>query len=169
MSEHNDKQSHAYDQMLERTKEFISDLGREAQPRLEKATRYAQEKAVELGELTREEADDIAKYLRRDIHDAATFLGEHGDEIKDWLRLDLLLIENKLLDMFSQVVDKTRLELDQIALQADAQGWHTGQIAGIGTLQCLNCAEEIHFHKTGRIPPCPKCSHTEFTRINKDG
>ncbi len=168
MSEHNDKQSHAYDQMLERTKEFIGEASKEAQPHLKKAMEYAKEKAVELGELTREEAEDVAKYLRRDVQDAAKFLGEHGDEIKDWLRLDLLLIETKLLDMFSQVVDKTRLELDRIAMEADAQGWHTGQTTGIGTLQCLECGEQLHFHKTGRIPPCPKCSHTEFNRINRD-
>lgn len=168
MSEHNDKQSRAYDQMLERTKEFLSEASKEAQPHLKKAMEYAEEKAIELGELTREEAEDVAKYLQRDIQDAAKFLGEHGDEIKDWLRLDLLLIENKLLDMFSQVVDKTRLELDRIAMEADAQGWHTGQITGIGTLQCLKCGEQLHFHKTGRIPPCPKCSHTEFNRISKD-
>lgn len=168
MSEHNDKQSHAYDQMLERTKEFIGEASKEAQPHLKKAMAYAKEKAIELGELTREEAEDVAKYLQRDVQDAAKFLGEHGDEIKDWLRLDLLLIENKLLDMFSQVVDKTRLELDRIAMEADAQGWHTGQITGIGTLQCLKCGEQLHFHKTGRIPPCPKCSHTEFNRISRD-
>ncbi len=168
MSENHDKQSHAYDQMLSRSKEFISQTSHDAQPYLKKAMDYAQEKAVELGELTREEAVDIAEYLRRDVEDAATFLGEHGDEIKDWLRLDLMLIESKFLDMFFQVVDKTRLELDQIAMEADAQGWHTGQIAGIGTLQCIECGEEVHFHKTGRIPPCPKCSKTEFTRISND-
>ncbi len=168
MNDYNDKHSHAYDQMLERTKEFLSDAGKEAQPYVEKAMQYAKEKAIELGELTKEEAEDIADYLRRDIQDAATFLGEHGEEIKDWLKLDLMLIEDKLLDMFSQVVDKTRLELDLLAMQAQAQGWHTGQITGIGTLQCLECSEELHFHKTGHIPPCPKCGHTEFTRISND-
>jgi len=168
MSDHDNKYSHAYDQMLERSKEYISQASKEAQPYLQRATQYAQEKAVELGELTREEAEDIAEYLRRDVQDAATFLGEHGDEIKDWLRLDLLLIEGKLLEMFSQVVDKTRLELDLMAMEANALGWHTGQVTGIGTLQCLECGEQLHFHKTGRIPPCPKCSHTEFNRINRD-
>ena len=168
MSDHKNKQIHAYDLMLERAKTFISEAGKEAQPYLQRATDYAKEKAIELGELTREEAEDIADYLRRDIQDAATYLGEHGDELKDWLRLDLLLIENKLLDMFSQVVDKTRLELDRIALEADALGWHTGQITGIGTLECTQCGEQLHFHKTGHIPPCPKCSGTEFTRISKE-
>ena len=168
MTDNNDKHSHAYDQMLERTKEFINEAGREAQPYLDRATAYAKEKAIELGELTREEAEDIAEYLRRDVEDAATFLGEHGEELKDWLRLDLMLIEGTLLEMFSKVVDKTRLELDLLAMEANALGWHTGQITGIGTLECSECGEHLHFHKTGRIPPCPKCGHTEFNRISSD-
>jgi hypothetical protein len=168
MTDQNNKLIGAYDQMLARVKEFINETGKEAQPYLERATEYAKEKAVELGELSREEAEDIANYLRRDIHDAATFLGEHGDEITDWLRLDLLLIENKVLEMFSQVVDQTRLELDKLAMEAELQGWHTGQVTGIGTLQCLECGEQLHFHKTGHIPPCPKCNHTEFTRVSRE-
>jgi len=168
MSDQHDKRIHAYDLMLERVKAFLAETGKETQPYLQRATDYAKEKAVELGELTREEAEDIAEYLRRDVHDAATYLGEHGDELKDWLRLDLLLIENELLDMFSQVVDKTRLELHQLAIQSEVQGWHTGQITGIGTLECTQCGEHLHFHKTGRIPPCPKCAGTEFTRISRE-
>ena len=70
--------------------------------------------------------------------------------------------------MFSTVVDKTRLELDLLAMQSDALGWHSGQIAGIGTLECAQCGEQLHFHKTGRIPPCPKCAGTEFARISKE-
>lgn len=151
---------HAYDAMLARVREVMH----KAQPPLLQALENAQEKAVQLGELTREEADRIATYLRRDVEDAATYLGEHGDEFKDWLRFDLELVEDRVIDMFAHLVDQTRLQHELLALDAASSTWHTGEITGIGTLQCEACDEVLHFHKTSRIPPCPRCAGTVFGR-----
>ncbi|MEW5755584.1 MAG: zinc ribbon-containing protein [Pseudomonadota bacterium] len=165
MSDNHEKRVKAYDRMLERAKSVAPVTESEKRPYLLRAIDYAREKAVELGELTREEAEDIADYLRRDIHDAATYLGEHGNELRDWLQLDLILIEDRLLDLFSQVVDKTRLELDLLAMNAETADWKTGEVTGIGTLECVECGELLHFHKTGHIPPCPRCNATTFRRV----
>lgn len=162
----NDKQPNAYDRMLERARDFIYQSGEDTRPLFSRAVEYARDKAVELGELTREEAEDIAEYLRRDVHDAASYLGEHGDELRDWLRLDIELIEDRLLDMFSAAVDQTKLELELLALRAAANTeWHTGEITGIGALECTACGEHIHFHQTGHIPPCPRCAGSVYRRI----
>lgn len=150
----------AYDAMLAR----VRDLMQQAQPHLSHALDTAQDKAVELDELTREEADRIAGYLRRDIEDAASYIGEHGEEFKDWLRIDLQLIEQHVFEQFSHLVDQTRLQLDLLAIDAAASTWHTGEITGIGTLQCEHCDELLHFSKTGRIPPCPRCAGTVYGR-----
>jgi len=64
-------------------------------------------------------------------------------------------------------VDKTTIELDQLKARADRLGeWHTGEITGPGTLVCSACNELIHFHKTGHIPPCPKCHATIYKRAS---
>ncbi len=162
-----EKHVHAYDRMLENVKEFMGQSEKGVLPKLQHGLEYARDKAVELGELTLEEADKISDYLKRDVEDAANYLGEQGDELKDWLRLDILMVENKLLELFSQVVDHTRLDLDRLAMEANAAGWRTGEITGIGVLECSECGEKLHFHKSGRIPPCPKCSHTAFQRISE--
>jgi Zn finger protein HypA/HybF involved in hydrogenase expression len=163
--QHNDNQVHAYNSMLQRVKGFMEKAEHGAIPKLQQALQFASDKAIEVGELTAEEADKIAKYLQRDIQEAATYLGEHGDELKDWLKLDILLVENKLLEMFSQVVDQTTLELDRLAIEAQMSEWHTGEVTGIGVLECTQCGEHLHFHKSGHIPPCPKCHGTVFQRI----
>ncbi len=42
--------------------------------------------------------------------------------------------------------------------------YKTGEITHGGKFICENCSFTIQLKKTGRIPPCPKCSKTEFRR-----
>ena len=42
--------------------------------------------------------------------------------------------------------------------------YKTGEITHGGEFVCANCESKIHLKKPGRIPPCPKCSKTEFHR-----
>ena len=158
-----EKLAAAYDRMLERTREGM----KKADKDLHQAVETAMERATELGELTREEAELVSIYVVRDLEDAATFIDKSGKELRDWLRFDLEVVEDTVLQIFSQMVDHTRVALDQLQQRANAVGeWHTGEIAGIGTLQCKSCGEMLHFHHTGHIPPCPKCHGTKFRRIS---
>lgn len=160
-----DKLIQAYDRMMERVRAAIGEAEKTALPILQQGIEAAKEKAVELGELTREEAERIGDYLRRDLRDAAEHLVRTGNDLRDWLRFDLNLIENRLWEMFSQAVDRTRIELAQLQGQAPVvQEYHTGEITGIGTLVCTGCGQLVHFHATNRIPPCPKCHGSTFVR-----
>lgn len=162
-----DRLTHAYDRMMERVRTTISGVEKHAIPPLQHSIEAAKEKAVELGELTREEAERIAEYLKRDLHDAAEYLTNTGRDLRDWLRFDLDLIEDRLRDMFSQAVDQTRVELAQLQNQAPPiREYHSGEITGIGTLQCVNCGKSVRFHTTSRIPPCPKCHGSVFVRTS---
>ena len=135
-------------------------------PKLQQGLDAAREKATELGELSLEEAEKIGNYLKRDVYDAAKYLAsDKADELKDWLRFDIQLVEERMAESFSLLVDKTTVELKQLADRAREVGeWHTGEITGPGALICKKCGEEIHFHKTGHIPPCPKCHATAYRR-----
>lgn len=159
----NEKLIEAYNRMLERTRTGMNEAGKGMQHALD----AAMEKASELGELSREEAEKIGEYVKRDLHDAAEFVSESGNELRDWLSFDLEVVENAVLDLFSEMVDHTRDELHKLELRANALGeWHTGEITAIGTLQCKSCGEKLHFHHTGHIPPCPKCHGTAYRRIS---
>lgn len=165
MNNQNDKFVHAYEQMLERSKAFLNKAGLEITPKLDYVIETAKEKASELGELTREEADKIAGYLKRDVEDAAAFLADENSELRDWLRLDIELVEAQIIDALSLLVDQTKVDLADLAEQAQRFGeWRTGEITGPGTLVCKDCGEVLHFHKTGHIPPCPKCKATTYRR-----
>jgi len=159
----------AYEKMLERVHDALDRTEQETLPTLKRSIELAREKAVELGELTREEAEKVAGYVERDMQDAAGFLSETRRELADWLKFDLHLIESRVLEMFANVADRTRVELSALAEQArQAAFYRTGEVTGPGTLICRWCGKAMHFHKAGHIPPCPKCHSTEFRRTEAE-
>ncbi len=160
-----EKHVHAYDRMMGQVKALMAHASYKD---ISHAVETVKEKAIEIGELTREEAELIGDYLVRDVEDAGTYLADTGGELKDWLRFDLQLIEERLLEAFAAAADQTKLELLLLAERArQASLYHTGEITGIGTLQCLNCGKQLHFHATSHIPPCPKCHGSVFERAAK--
>lgn len=160
-----DKLVHGYNRMMERARETIEEAESKALPVLRESIEKARETAVELDELSHDEAQKIAAWLKRDLQDAGKHLAETSEELGEWLRFDLGQIEDSLLEVFSRVADRTRIEWTQ--LQEDLQRdppHHTGEITGPGTLYCSACNEALHFHRTSRIPPCPKCRGIAFRR-----
>jgi hypothetical protein len=160
----------AYELMLERTAqgvEHLKQMEKEAEPEMAHLIDEAKEKAVELGELTREEANQVADYLDRDLKAAGSWLADTGDEFKDWLGMETALISDRLLDMFITAADQTSLELQKLKQRAESLEYKTGEIAGPGTLVCTACGEHVHFNKPGHIPPCPKCNATSFKRVTE--
>lgn len=145
---------------------------------LANALHRAQQSGAMLHHLIDEVRDDIAalntfskdetallkEYVKRDLTDAANYLHSTRKELKDWLGFDLGLIETGLWAKFSAAADKTALELLQIKQQAENIGYSTGELTGIGTLLCDQCATALHFREPGHIPPCPKCHATHFHR-----
>lgn len=155
----------AYEAMLERVHEAADTAEKKTVPWLREALANARERAVELEELTREEADKVSRYVERDLHEAASFIADTGQEFRDWVRFDWRLMQNRMLEMFAGMADETSQALRGFAEQARRSSlYHTGEVAAPGVLQCTECGEELHFKKTGRIPPCPKCKATSFQR-----
>ena len=80
-----DKLIHAYDQMMERIHSMVEHAENQTLPNLEEQLKKAQEKAVELGELTRDEAEKVASYLKRDLDDVSVYLRDTQAEFSEWL------------------------------------------------------------------------------------
>lgn len=155
-----------YNTMLKRLQEWGNETREGAGPALRHGIDAAMERASELGELSREEAERIGDYLRRDLHDAAAFINQSGQEFREWLHFDVSIVEQELAKRFASMVDQTQLELDKLEQMANKVGeWHTGEVVSIGTLECKGCGEHLRFHHTSRIPPCPKCRGTRYRRI----
>lgn len=160
-----DKLVEAYQELLKRTHEALGKAEKETVPKFRDLLETARDNMVELGELTREEGNKVADYLRRDVEDAAGYIAETGQDIRDWWRFDLELIERRMLDMFARAADQTNLQLAQWAETArQFTLYQAGEITGPGTLVCDKCGAETHFVKAGRIPLCADCGGTGFKR-----
>ena len=165
-----DKLLNAYHSMIDHVKEFWHETEEKALPTLSENIEKAAEKASEIGELTKEEAKKVGEYIQKDLEDAGEYLSEYvaknGPELENWVKDELEFAETRFAEMFADLADKTRLELDALAERARQVGvWHTGEITNVGVLYCQNCDEVLHFKKPGHIPPCPKCKGTEFKKI----
>lgn len=163
MTERNrDHHVHAYRRMLDRLRNAMEHTG------LHNALKSVKKQATELDKLTQEEAERIGGFVQRDIEDAARHSAKDGEDLTGWLQMDARLVESWIWDRFSSVADQTRLEwmaLEQEAQQQPRQ-YHTGEIAGPGTLICSNCDEAIQFREPGRIPPCPNCRGSTYLRTS---
>ena len=155
----------AYNRMMERVKGLLEQAEKQTVMGLSHSIEAAKDKAVELGELSREEAERIGDYLQRDLEDAGEYLADSGEELGKWLQFDLKLVEERLWEAFTAAADQTKLALLELAQRAQrASEYHTGEVTSVGTLQCTECGELLHFHRTSHIPPCPQCHNTQFAR-----
>jgi hypothetical protein len=158
----------AYERMLERAMGEEQQAGDKSGPVLHKVIDAARDKAVELEELSREEAERLSAYLKRDLVDAGEFLADTGEELREWLGFETQLIEDHLLGLFMRAADRTTVELRQLRETAwQASSYSAGEVTGPGTLRCDACGAEQHFHKARRISPCPECHATQFHRAGR--
>ena len=158
----------AYNQMMARIKDAIENTEEKPVPSLQKAIDMAKKQAIHLSEITLEEAEEIGNFIKRDINDAAEYLMETSHDFSEWLLLDIDIIEQKVLELFLSVADKTRLELQQLSQPSCLiSAYKTGEVTGPGTLFCSACEYMVHFNTTDYIPACPKCHNTVFKRADK--
>jgi len=160
-----DNQHHvgAYNRMMERLRQALES---DTINNIQRGIDNAKHKAVELGELTKEEAEQIGQWLRRDLDDAGYYLASSSSDLGKWLRFDIEQVEARLLELFQHAADHTKLEYLEFENRvAEASEYHTGQVTAPGTLVCENCGKTLHFLTTGHIPPCPSCHHTVYGRV----
>ena len=160
-----------YRRMLERIQQYVESLSEKEQQalfRLQHSLDHVIDEAVELDEMTREEATLLATYVKRDLQDAGQHLAETGQELSAWLRFDAELLEQRLLEWFGRAADNTKLELLQWEDTLDrATHYYRGEVTGPGSLHCAQCGHAMQFHEPALIPACPNCGAERYTRLSE--
>jgi hypothetical protein len=158
-----DAMAGAYERMLERAMENSKFAADRTNVLFHEAIDKAHERAIELNEISREEADRIAAFLKRDVEDAAFYLHETGDDLKRWLGFEKEVFSDHLLHLFAQAADQTTLALQELAKRAGTH-YVTNDIVAPGILVCTTCHHEVHLKSATSLPPCPACMGTHFKR-----
>ncbi|MBD3641443.1 MAG: zinc ribbon-containing protein [Marinobacter sp.] len=158
----------AYDRMLERVQTRMKELQETSLDTLEEEIQKAVEFEYELEEMTREEADLLGAYLERDLKHLMHFVDETGEGLKEWLQLDISLLEHQLADSLLSVADQTlvdTLELKQKLENDDAGHYISGEVATAGMFRCLNCSHMRCLTATSHLEPCEACGSHYYERV----
>lgn len=157
-----------YDRMLERVQTRMKELQETSLDTLEEEIQKAVEFEYELEEMTREEADLLGAYLERDLKHLMHFVDETGEGLKEWLQLDISLLEHQLADRLLSVADQTlvdNLELRQKLENDDAGHYISGEVATAGMFRCLNCSHMRCLTATSHLEPCEACGSHYYERV----
>ncbi len=96
-----------YERMLRRLSERLSAAEINAPLPIYMAIEEAREQAVTLGEMTQAEAGQVAYWVKRDLLHLRDVIGRAERGVKNWLGLDLELIEQGLI---KSLADPTRVD-----------------------------------------------------------
>jgi len=103
-----------YNQMMYSIQHYLKTTSRTQQPSLQKSIYQAEQYVVLLGLASPAQAQTIAAYIKLDINDAAEYLMESSQDFSEWLMLDIDVVEQKVLQLFFSVANKTRTELERL-------------------------------------------------------
>lgn len=163
-----DRALNAYDRMLARVESRLAEAEEKSLATLRREIDDAVEFEAGLKELTREEVALLSAYLRRDLEHLVQFVDETGEGVREWLQLDMALLEHQLTDLLLSIADKTRvdsLELTQKLSNEEVSHYISGEIATAGMFKCLNCDHMKCLTATSHIQPCEACGSHYFERI----
>ncbi len=156
----------AFDHMVENVNQAIQNAEEALAPTIDEMVRNAQQLAREVFTLTQEEAESLGSTLKRDMQKANVTLNRQRKELKDWLSFDLTLVEDKFIEMIERAADKTWLDFHEFEFEDhQASLYRSGEVCNAGTFSCNNCGKNLHLSKTGHLPPCPGCHHSEYYRV----
>ncbi|MBF0281022.1 MAG: NADP-dependent isocitrate dehydrogenase [Zetaproteobacteria bacterium] len=149
-----------FDALAHRFKEVL-DSGSEMSAEIaEDAMEKARKQLTRAGEFTEEQGIKLKGFLERDFKQMAI---SFRDEAK--LRLNPSRLGAGALASLSSLMESAGHALANVAAKAEqARACRSGEITSAGTLTCEACGYELHFKKSGRIPPCPKCHKTAFKK-----
>ena len=155
-----------YDKLSTKTKEVFHTSSEKTLATLEKAIEASRENLVKAGELTQQESEHLKQYLRRDLEQFSTQVNKVKDQAKEKVEPAVSRAEAGFLDLTAHIAHSAADLFDRLEEWADSKAtYRTGQVTSAGVLRCKECNKDMHFKKTGSIPPCPNCHCTEFRKV----
>ncbi|WP_207063350.1 zinc ribbon-containing protein [Motiliproteus sp. SC1-56] len=167
--EHSAKAPEIYNRLLERVYLSVEGLEEKSWPFIKRKIEEAAEVELAAEEMTREEMDLLQAYLKRDLKDLGAFAHKTGEGLAAWLKFDLNVLEQRVADMLGSLADRTRIDYTELQQRLDhgPEDYLAGEVAGVGTLRCLDCGSLVSLHRTAVLEPCHDCGCHYFHRDSR--
>jgi len=155
-----DEEANQYDELADKFHEVFDDSADKTSEFAETAMEKARQQLTLAGRFTEEQGQKLKTFLENDFSRVTQEMKIGAKE-----KLNPSRLGAGALASMSKLLHVTGVALSSFAEKADgALACKSGEITSAGSLKCNACEYEMHFKKTGRIPPCPKCHKTEFTK-----
>jgi isocitrate dehydrogenase len=155
-----DVDAEQYDALAAKFKEEFESATENTVEIAKKAMEKARKKLTEAGQFTEEKGEKLKEFLENDLSRISQEMKKGAKEKFNPSRLG-----TGALASISKLLHKTGVALSSFGDKAEASlACKSGEITSAGKLVCNNCGNEMNFKKTGRVPPCPKCHKTQFTK-----
>jgi hypothetical protein len=112
------KLAQAFSNMAEHVNQAIHNAEELLAPTIDEMVNNAKVLTKEIHQLSQEEAAFLSEAMKLELETADEALNEQKKELKDWLGFDLLLVEQKFLDLLERTADKSWLDFK--AFEAEA-------------------------------------------------
>jgi len=155
-----DKEPDQYDEMAAKFKELYEQGAEKSAEFAKIAMEKARQQLTAAGKVSEEQGKKLKEFMERDFSHMADSMREEAG-----VRFNPDRLKAGAIASLSALLDAAGGAISSIAKWTEKQrACRSGEITSAGTLTCVNCGHEVHFKKTGRIPPCPKCHKTEFRK-----
>ncbi len=155
-----DKETDQYDEMAAKFKELFEAGADKSSEYAKVAMEKARQQLTAAGRVSEDQGKKLKEFLERDFSHMADAV---RDEAK--IKLNPTRLGTGALASISSLLEAAGSALTGAAEKAkQSLSCRSGEITAAGTLTCVACKHEMHFKKTGRIPPCPTCHKTEFEK-----
>jgi len=159
-AERADSAAEQYDELAARFRELFEAGAEKSAEFAAVAMEKARQQLTAAGAFSEEQGKNLKAFLERDFARMAQGMREEAREKLNPSRVSAGAIASlsSLLDMAGSALSSLSEKTQQVI------SCRSGEITSAGTLTCVACEHELHFKKTGRVPPCPKCHATEFRK-----
>ncbi|ATX79847.1 isocitrate dehydrogenase (NADP) [Mariprofundus aestuarium] len=149
-----------YDELAERFKELFEAGAEKSSEFAQIAMEKARQQLTAAGAFSEEQGKNLKRFLERDFTQMANVM---RDEAKE--KFNPSRVGAGAMSSLSTLLNMAGSALSSIAERTQkAISCRSGEITSAGTLTCNACGHDLHFKKTGRVPPCPTCHATEFRK-----
>ncbi len=155
-----DKAADQYDALAARFRELFEAGAERSAEFASVAMEKARQQLTAAGAFSEAQGKNLKAFMERDLSQMADSM---RDEAKE--KLNPSRVSAGALASLSSLLNMAGSALSSVAEKTQkAISCRSGEVTSAGTLTCVACEHELHFKKTGRVPPCPNCHATKFRK-----